>query len=56
MSKLFALVRTVSGEEEIYMIDTFVKVKARKKALETSQRKSRTNYSIRPALEGGREV
>ena len=33
------------------MTDTLPKVKARKTALETSQRKQRTNYSIRPANE-----
>ncbi len=51
MSKLFTLVLTKSGKETIYMTDTMIKVKARKKALETSQRGIRTNYSIRPALE-----
>jgi hypothetical protein len=51
MSKLFTLVLTKSGKEVAYMTDTLVKVKARKKTLENSQRGIRTNYSIRPALE-----
>jgi hypothetical protein len=49
---LYTLIRTVSGKETIYMTDTLKKVKARKKALETSQRGQRTNYSIRSALDG----
>lgn len=48
---LHTLVRTHGGKETVYMTDTLPKVKARKKALETSQRGQRANYSIRPALE-----
>lgn len=46
---LYTLVRIQSGKEIVYMTDSLPKVKARKKALEQSQRWQRTNYSIRPA-------
>lgn len=48
---LHTLVRTHGGKETVYMTDTLPKVKARKRALETSQRNQRMNYSIRPAHE-----
>lgn len=51
MSKLFTLVSIKSEQEIVYMTDVLKKVKARKKALETSQRGTRTNYSIRPATD-----
>jgi hypothetical protein len=50
--KLFTLVSVKKGKETVYMTDSLPKVKARKKALETSQRKQHTNYNIRPANEG----
>ena len=49
--KLHTLVLTKGGKETVYMTDSLPKVKARKKALETSQRGQRNNYSIRPAHE-----
>lgn len=48
---LYTLVKTHGGKETVYMTDVLPKVKARKKALETSQRGQRPNYSIRPANE-----
>lgn len=50
MTTLHTLVRTHGGKETVYMTDSLPKVKARKKALEQSQRGQRMNYSIRPAL------
>ncbi len=49
MTTLYTLVKIQSGKETVYMTDALPKVKARKKALEQSQRGQRTNYSIRPA-------
>ena len=49
--QLHTLVLIKSGKEIVYMVDSLKKVKARKKALETSQRKQGNNYSIRPSLE-----
>jgi hypothetical protein len=49
MTTLYTLVKTQSGKETVYMTDVLPKVKARKKALEQSQRGQRPNYSIRPA-------
>ena len=46
---LYTLIQTKSGKEVVYMTDTFKKVKARKAALENSQRGQRTYYSIRLA-------
>ena len=50
MTTLYTLVKIQSGKETVYMTDVFPKVKARKKALEQSQRGQRSNYSIRAAL------
>lgn len=46
---LHTLVKIHGGKETVYMTDVLPKVKARKKALENSQRGQRPNYSIRPA-------
>lgn len=49
VTMLYDLVLVKSGKETVYMTDTLPKVKARKRALETSQRKDRPNYVIREA-------
>lgn len=50
MTTLHTLVKIHGGKETVYMTDVLSKVKARKKALEQSQRGQRPNYNIRPAL------
>ena len=49
--QLYSLVLVTSSKETVYMTDSLKRVKARKKALETSQRGQRNNYVVRPSVE-----